>query len=120
MKSNEKVESANDALKKIIDLNYKNAVIGDPIITPSGTVVIPISKISVGLIQGSGEYGKVKILSPNKNYPKSGAGGGVVCLKPCGFLIEKGKSIKYVSVPQDCVDKTIDYALGFLNNQNEK
>lgn len=120
MKSNNYSESVNDALKKVVNLEYKNAVIGDPIITPSGTTVIPVCKISIGLAKGGGEFGKITSFCKNKSYPKTDAGGGVVSVKPCGFLVEKGKNIKYVSVPKDYMDKTIDYALQFLEKQNEK
>lgn len=120
MKNNIYSEILNDAIKSIGGVSDSVSVIGEPIVTKSGTTVIPISKITVGLISGTGEYGKVKVFSCNKNYPKSNAGGGVVSIKPFGFLVEKGKRITFLSAPTDYVDKAMDAALSILEDKNEK
>lgn len=113
-------EIINDALKGISDFTSGNVIIGDPIITPNGSTVIPVSKVTVGLLSGMGEYGEIKLFSSNKDYPKSNAGGGVVSVKPFGFLIEKGKSVKFVSTPDDYMDKTLNAVVDFLEARNEK
>ena len=77
-------------------------------LTPSGTTVIPVSKVTVGFLSGDGEYGQIKIFQPNKNYPSSTASGGVAAVRPCGFLIEKGKTVKYIDCPDNVFEKAID------------
>ena len=48
-KQSEIIKTALDSIKTIIDAN---TVIGDPIVTPSGTTIIPVSKITVGYASG--------------------------------------------------------------------
>lgn len=97
-----------------------DAIIGNPIITPSGTVIIPVSKLSMGLCLGKGEYGEVKVFSPNKNYPNVNAEGGIVSMKPFGFLIETKKGVRFISLPETYMDKTMDAIMNFLGEKNEK
>lgn len=120
MRNNKYSETINDALKSVKEFSNGNVVIGDTLVTQSGTTIIPVSKITVGLLSGTGEYGEVKVFSLNKNYPKSNAGGGVITVKPFGFLIEKGKKIKFLSVPSDYLDKAFDSIVSFLDDKNEK
>lgn len=100
-------------------LNPKE-IIGDPIITPSGTVILPVFKVLKGICKGIGEYGEVKVFSPNKSYPKTDAEGGIVSVKPCGFLIEKKGNVKFISVPETYMDKTMDAIIDFIGSKNEK
>ena len=52
-KLNELVDTALDNLRGLVDTN---TVIGTPIVTASGTTVIPVSKISVGIAGGGNDY----------------------------------------------------------------
>lgn len=113
-------ETINDALKSIKDFSNGNCIMGNPIITGEGSTVIPVSKITVGLLSGKGEYGEVKIFKPNKNYPNTNAGGGIVSVKPFGFLVEKKGRIKFISTPIDYIDKAMDYLVNMVEDKNEK
>lgn len=50
--------SLDSALESIKELAGTGTVIGDPITTPSGTVIIPVSKVSMGIATGGLDYGK--------------------------------------------------------------
>lgn len=117
MKSNKYTEALDGALKSLKDISSTEAIIGDPILTPSGSTVIPVSKVTVGILSGKGEYGEVKIFSRNKNYPNSNALGGVASVVPIGFLVEEKSKIKYLSCPKDCMDKTLEVLTGLLNDK---
>lgn len=117
MKNNKYTEAIEGALKSLKDISTTEAIIGNPILTPSGSTVIPISKVTVGLVSGKGEYGEVKIFSRNKNYPNSNASGGVASVVPIGFLIEEKSKIKYLSCPKDYIDKTLETLSGLLNDK---
>lgn len=117
MKSNKYTEALEGALKGLKDISTTEAIIGNPILTPSGSTVIPVSKVTVGLIGGKGEYGEVKIFSRNKNYPNSNAAGGIASVVPIGFLIEEKSKIKYLACPKDYMDKTIEALTGLLNDK---
>lgn len=70
------------SLEKIKEMADTSAIIGDPITTPDGTTVIPISKVSYGFASGGSDL-------PSK-YDKELFGGGTgagVSIKPEGFLV---------------------------------
>ena len=46
----------DSAFGKMKTLTDADIIVGDPIIMPDGTSIVPISKISIGLVSGGGEY----------------------------------------------------------------
>ena len=74
------ITNSLEQIKTVIDAN---TVVGNQITTPSGTVIIPISKVSMGFASGGLDL-------PNKNEGGSknfGGGGGTgVSVVPIGFL----------------------------------
>lgn len=82
------------SLEKIKEMADTSAIIGDPITTPDGTTVIPISKVSYGFASGGSDL-------PSK-YDKELFGGGAgagVSIKPEGFLvISPDGSVKMVGM----------------------
>ena len=99
-KISDMIAQALKSVREIIDVNTS---IGDPIVTESGTTIIPVSKISVGLASGGLDYfsknGQVKSDSvkpdssapkgyATKNAPLFGGGGGTgISVIPVGFLV---------------------------------
>lgn len=120
MKKNSYTEIVNDALKSLSDVTNGNIIVGQTIVTNNGVTIIPLSVVTVGLISGRGEYGEVKLFSKSKKYPHSNAGGGVVSIKPCGFIVEKNLSVKFVQVGEDYFDKTLNYMQNLFEAKNEK
>ena len=47
--------TAMEQIKQMVDVN---TIIGDPVQTRQGNVILPISKVSFGFVAGGGEYGK--------------------------------------------------------------
>ncbi len=43
------------AFGKVRTLTDADIIVGDPIVTADGTSIIPISKVSVGVVSGGGE-----------------------------------------------------------------
>ena len=80
-KLNELVDTALDSLHGLVD---GNTVLGDPIITPSGTTVIPVSKVSMGVASGGVDY-ESKKTAGNNNF--GGGGGSGVSVVPVAFLV---------------------------------
>ena len=70
-----------DDLKRMVD---GDAVIGREITAPDGTLVIPISKVSIGMVSGGGEYGVQRL---NGDFTGAGAGGAGATITPIGFLL---------------------------------
>lgn len=104
----------NTTMQKIKEMVDVNTIIGDPITSPDGTVVIPVSKISYGFASGGTDL-------PTKKESKDCFGGGSgagVTIQPVAFLaicngnvqllpIEKydGATDRVVGIVPDLVDK---------------
>ena len=73
------VTSSMEKLREIVD---SNTVVGDPITTPDGTVLLPISKISVGFGAGGSDIPSSK----EKQLFGGGSGGGVT-ITPMAFVV---------------------------------
>lgn len=74
------------SLEKIRELADAETIIGDPIPTTGGTVILPVSKISIGFASGGLDYGsKNKPTDANKNF--GGGGGTGLTISPVAFLI---------------------------------
>lgn len=74
------IKSSFDGIKEFTDMHN---VIGEPINTPAGVTVIPISKITVGFAGGGLDYGQKK-LTQNQNF--GGGSGTGMSITPLGFL----------------------------------
>ena len=74
------------SLEKIKALADGETVIGNPITTPDGTTVIPVSKVSMGFASGGIEYsGKKASEGSKQNF--GGGGGTGITVAPVAFLI---------------------------------
>ena len=71
------------SLAKIREMVDSNTVVGQPITTPDGVTLIPVSRLSFGFGAGGSDYGK----QPTPNFG-GGAGAGVK-VDPVAFLVVK-------------------------------
>jgi len=96
-----------------------NMVIGDKIVTQSGFCVIPFNKVTVGRLSGSGEYGETKVVNEDKT--KAGASGMILNIKPEGFLVDDGTTVRLLNVTDDpmsaLIEKAADLLAGELNKE---
>ena len=75
-------ELMDETMSKIHDMVDSNSIVGEPITTPDGVTVIPVSRVSFGFGSGGTDYGKAT--------QKFGGGGGAgVKVDPVAFLIVK-------------------------------
>ncbi len=117
-KSNRINQTIETTLKNISEIIDVNTAIGKPINTKDG-VIIPISKITVGLIAGGGEYGKVSVFKGSNDLPFSGGNGSIISIKPCGFLTYDKNGFKIVGVLDTPYEKIIDKATDFFEKLNK-
>lgn len=83
----------NSAMQKLRELVDVNTIIGDPITTPDGILIIPISRVAFGFGSGGSDW-------PTQN-PKEtfgGGSGGGVSITPIGFLIVSGGEVKLLQL----------------------
>lgn len=107
------MQNFDDVLKQTIDSLKQslqsNDIIGKPIVNGDGTIILPVSKISIGFVGGSADVANGKNLkSP------SGVGGGGISVTPLGFLI-CGAQKKFVRVDKDEENKWLDLAKSVAN-----
>ena len=76
----EMMETSMDKIRQMVE---SNTIVGEPITTPDGVTLIPVSRLSYGFGCGGGDYGK--------NGASSGAGCGAgIRVEPMAFLVVKG------------------------------
>ena len=92
-------------IEKVADANI---VIGQSIITVSGTQVIPLTSITVVNIGGGGEYGDVKTFKETDGFKLAGGNGSVVAVKPKGFLVDDGKGCRLLKMEDEPVNALIE------------
>lgn len=112
MADNKLNEMIGVTLEKIKELAGTETVIGEPIYTKNDTVIIPVSKVSMGFASGGVDYaakaaGKESATGKDRF---GGAGGTGVTVTPIAFLIlsPEGKiDLVPIAAPQnvDTVDK---------------
>ncbi len=73
-------------LENIKSIAEANTVIGDPVTAPNGTVILPVSKVSIGYASGGIDFASKKE-DQKKNF--GGGGGTGVSMTPLAFLIIK-------------------------------
>lgn len=93
-------------LSKIKEMVDVNTVVGDPITTPDGITLIPVSRVTMGYGIGGSD------VKPGMDAFGGGSGAGVK-IDPVGFLcIEDGsvRMINIVSPAATTIDRVIDIA----------
>ena len=74
-------DTVKEAIEKIRSMADTKTVIGEPISIAEKTTILPVSKVSIGLGLGGGEYGK----SSNTG---SGGGTGLTVIPVCFLVID--------------------------------
>lgn len=96
------MDSAFGKMKMLTDTDI---IVGDPIIMPNGTSIVPISKVSIGIVSGGGEYGDANKL----DYPFAGASGAGMSVTPVCFLVSDGKGVKMLTTEsKSSLEKIMD------------
>ncbi|MCR4693337.1 MAG: GerW family sporulation protein [Firmicutes bacterium] len=101
------MDTAMSNIKSMVDVN---TIVGDPVTTPDGTVIIPISTVSFGFGAGGTQFAaKNDSIAPQEAMFGGGCGGGAN-VKPIAFLVVGGGNIKLLPISDKVtpVDKIID------------
>ncbi len=100
-------ELMQNTMENVRGILKVDTVVGDPIYTPDGITLVPISKISVGFGGGGVEFNSEKA----GQRPYGGGSGTGVRIDPIGFLIIKDGVIRMINVTppaSNTVDRIID------------
>ena len=99
------METAMQSIKDMVDVN---TIIGEPVESKDGTVIIPISKVSFGFGAGGSDFGQKNIAQNDANF--GGGSGGGATIEPVAFMVVGKEEIKLMPVEkasspaQDIID----------------
>ena len=88
------MDTTMEKIKEMIDVN---TIIGEPITSPDGTLIIPVSKVSYGFAAGGSDLPTKK---ENKDCFGGGSGAGVT-IQPVAFLTVYQGDVRLVSVDRE-------------------
>lgn len=114
------INSSLDQVRSIIDAD---TVVGKQMVTPSGTVIIPISKVSMGFASGGLDFPTEK---KDEAQSFGGGGGTGVTVTPIGFLtvyadgrVEMLPIAQEKATPIEQVADLLDQAPAIINRIKE-
>lgn len=111
------METAMSNIREMVDVN---TIIGDPVETPDGTVILPVSRVGFGFAAGGSEFrtqdGHSNSQQTGSDMPFGGGSGGGVSIVPIGFLIVHGNNVRLLSTDNQnqLYDRLIDMAPSVL------
>lgn len=112
------MQTAMENIKEMVDVN---TIVGDPVETPDGSVILPISKVGFGFAAGGSEFvidkenegvGRNDAQQANVALPFGGGSGGGVSITPIAFLVVGAAGVKVVSLDNSThlLERIIDSA----------
>lgn len=100
-------ELMSSTIEKLRELASSETVVGNPIKVAENTVIIPVSKLSLGFASGGSDF-------PSKN-PKElfgGGGGAGVTVTPKAFLVVENGNVRLLQLAKD--GESIDRLVGMI------
>lgn len=97
-----------DKIREMVDIN---TIIGEPISSPDGTIIIPVSKVSFGFVSGGSD-----LPSAAADKFAGGAGAGVT-VKPQSFIvIKKDGDVKLLEMGEKAspIESVVDALPGIV------
>ncbi|MBY8913160.1 GerW family sporulation protein [Bacillus sp. YC2] len=110
------MKTAMENLKEMIDVN---TIIGDPVETPDGSVILTVSKVGFGFAAGGSEFGGKPAEKRTEDderkeqkLPFGGGSGGGVSITPIAFLIVGTSGVRMLHLDENThlIDKLLDSA----------
>ena len=109
------------SIAKIKEMVDANTVVGDPVTTPDGVTLVPVSRVSVGFAGGGGDVVKQRdgcagggggtITIQGGEVTATGGSGAGIRIEPIGFLVCKDGSVRMLNIQPPAVttlDRVID------------
>ncbi|MFC0187872.1 GerW family sporulation protein [Fictibacillus aquaticus] len=115
------MKTAMENLKEMIDVN---TIIGDPVETPDGSVILTVSKVGFGFAAGGSEFNASSGSNSSgqgqqgeNKIPFGGGSGGGVSITPIAFLIVSNQGIKTIHLDNSThlYEKILDLAPGVID-----
>lgn len=111
------MKTTMDNLKEMIDVN---TIVGDPVETIDGTIIIPVSKVTVGFGSGGTEMcegaSREKAELQGTAYPFGGGSGAGMAVSPVSFLVVTKDQVRMLPASQvNTAERLIDNIPEVLN-----
>jgi len=118
------MQTAMENIKEMVDVN---TIVGDPVQTPDGSVIMPISKVGFGFVAGGSDirmdnednHSAVQSDAHHASVslPFGGGSGGGVSITPIAFLVVGTQGVKIVPLDTQAhlLDRVIDAAPGVFD-----
>ncbi|WP_027363403.1 GerW family sporulation protein [Desulfotruncus alcoholivorax] len=113
------MKTAMESIKEMVDVN---TVVGEPVETPDGNIIIPLSKVTCGFGAGGGEFEVGGGQSDDNNegespLPAFGGGSGAgMSVKPVGFLVAGKGQVRLLPVDGNALyDRMLEMAPQLIN-----
>lgn len=119
------MQTAMENIKEMVDVN---TIVGDPVQTPDGSIIMPISKVGFGFVAGGSD---IRIDSADQHHsggasdahnaqvsmPFGGGSGGGVSITPIAFLVVGTHGVKIVPLDNQThlMERIIDSAPGVFD-----
>ena len=97
------MENTIGKIREMVDVN---TVVGDPVTTPDGIMIIPVSRVSYAFASGGSDF-RVR---DSCNMGFGGGNGAGVRIEPIGFLTVKDGNVRMINVMSP-VGTTVDRAI---------
>lgn len=115
----------NTAMAKIREMIDVDTIIGDPITTPDGTTIIPVSKVSFGFASGGSDIPSAK---STKDLFGGGSGAGIT-ISPIAFIVISNGDVKLLQMSMNAkssnaiinmVPEVVDKITSMINKKDNK
>ncbi|NLW08540.1 MAG: sporulation protein YtfJ [Firmicutes bacterium] len=128
------MKTAMESIKDMVDVN---TILGDPVETPNGDVIIPVSRVSFGFAAGGSEFESMRRTGERRagdgeaeKMPFGGGSGAGITVSPVAFLVVGKEQPRLLPVDGNVLaDRIIDLAPQLLgkvqnlfgrNNKNQE
>lgn len=111
------MQTAMENIKEMVDVN---TIVGDPVQTPDGSVIMPISKVGFGFVaggsdiryDGEGMHAQTDQHNASVAAPFGGGSGGGISITPIAFLVVGTHGVKIVPLDNQThlMERVIDAA----------
>lgn len=108
------MQTAMENIKEMVDVN---TIVGEPVQTPDGSVILPISRVGFGFAAGGSDFNLDEQDGKSAAHPDGGKGrpfgggsGGGVSINPIAFLVvgKQGVNIVPLDNQTHLMEKIID------------
>ena len=123
---NDLINTALTNIKSMVDVN---TIIGNPVETANGTVIIPVSRVGFGFAAGGSDFPPKAGAAADASKAFAGGSGAGISLTPIGFLVVTGETVKFLPVNSanttvdkliDSVPEMFDKVSGFINKKKNQ